>query len=163
MATQRPLVVNNLGEAALIKPGDAIDPTHGGTGVNSLAQLKTALNLDNVENKSASAIINEITQQDIIDLGFSLEGGGGGAGVTYYNATVDFGVSCKDSKTFTIANASATTTKRVFVVAKPDSDEYEMDALICSGYCAVNGIVTIYITAVPGPVSGTRNITYWLG
>jgi hypothetical protein len=164
MANKLPLVIGGPDGVRTIAPGDSIPVTAGGTGGTTASEAKTNLDLNNVENKSSATIRSEITAQNISDaLGFLPSEGGGGGGTTYYSATIDFGSKFIKSKSFQIANASALTTKKVMVVPAPDSDEYEMDALSCSGFCKVNGTVTIYVTAVPGPVRGTRKITYWLG
>lgn len=163
MATRRPLVLNSSGEASIIKSGDFIEQSAGGTGVGSLPDLKTALALNNVENKSSNTIRSELTSANVVTaLGFTPSAGAGG-GITYVDLNIDFGSNISYTATMQVADASATTSKRVFCSVRPDSDEYEMDTIVCQGYCKINGIVTIMATAHPGPVIGIRKITYWLG
>lgn len=136
MATKRPLVLSSSGEPQVLKSGDVVGVDAGGTGVTSLAALKTAMGLD---------------------------GGGGGSSATYVDVDVDFGAIPIHSKTIDVTDASALTTSRVFCSIRPDSDEYEMDTIHCSGYCQVNGTVRLIVSGIPGPISGIRKITYWLG
>lgn len=67
------------------------------------------------------------------------------------------------AKSFTFSDASAFTNSKIIMVPAPDSDEYEMDNFVCAAYCATNGTITAYITAIPGPVTGTRTFNYTIG
>lgn len=160
MATRLPIVVDPGVGLRQIATGDSIPVAAGGTGATDAAGARTNLGIGNVENKSSSQIRGELTSSDITTaLGYTPAAGAG----AIYTATIDFGSNPVTAKSFQIANASVTTTNKVIAMANPDSDEYEMDGLLCSGYCKVNGTITLFVTAVPGPIRGIRKIIYWLG
>lgn len=75
----------------------------------------------------------------------------------------DFGPNLIKSKSFTFSLPSAVPTSKFLFTPAPDSDEYEFDNFIISGYCKVAGTVIVYITAVPGPVRGLRKFNYIVG
>lgn len=77
--------------------------------------------------------------------------------------TLDFGTVPVRSKAFSISDGSVTTSSKIIMAPSADSDEYEMDGFACSAYCAVNGTITAFVQAVPGPVSGQRKFNYVLG
>ena len=87
----------------------------------------------------------------------------GGAGVTWKSATLDLGTVPVYSKALTIADASATTTSKINIVHAPVNDEAEMDVILPTAVCLVNGTITVYVHAVPGPVTGNHNFNYFLG
>lgn len=91
MALKKPLVAGGDGVRA-IAAGDFIDPSAGGTGVGSIAALKSALALDLVENKSSATIRSEITSLNVTDaLGFTPAAASGGADPwTYVKLTANF-------------------------------------------------------------------------
>lgn len=91
---------------------------------------------------------------------FLKEGEGGGGISTATTVNIDFGTVPVYSKAFQIADATALTGDKFIAVAAPDSDEYEMDGLLCSAYCAVAGTITLFVQAQPGPLSGVRKVTY---
>ncbi len=74
--------------------------------------------------------------------------------------TVDVGTVPVYSKAVSVLDPLALVGDVYEVTQAPDSDEYEMDGLVCSGYCNTNGTITIFVHAVPGPISGTRKVTY---
>lgn len=90
-------------------------------------------------------------------------GAQGIAGNVIKSVTLDFGAIPVDSKGFTFSDGSVTTSSKIVMTPAPDSDEYEMDGIMCGAYCAVNGTITAFATAHPGPVVGTRNFNYILG
>lgn len=90
-------------------------------------------------------------------------GSQGPSGSTQYTVTLDFGSIPQINKSFSWSDAGAATSNKIIMVPAPDSDEYEMDNFTCCAYCTVNGTITAYITAIPGPVTGTRKFNYVLG
>jgi hypothetical protein len=60
------------------------------------------------------------------------------------------------SKHMTFEHVLAKTTSIISLTAHPDADELEMDGLVCSAGCNTDGIIDLYITAVPGPIIGAR-------
>jgi hypothetical protein len=94
-----------------------------------------------------------------IDLTLVGPGGGGGA-VTGSAATVDFGAVPRYAGSFQIVDVSATVGDKYMVTPVPDGDEYEMDTIIFSAHCISNGTITVYAHAVPGPVTGIKNLIY---
>lgn len=79
---------------------------------------------------------------------------------TAVTANLDFGSVPVYSKSFQVADVTALTGDKFLAGAAPDSDEYEMDGLICSAYCNVAGTVVIFVQAQPGPLTGIRKVTY---
>ena len=84
--------------------------------------------------------------------------------------TLDFGTTPVHSKSFSISDAGALTTSNISMHATPSTansalgdDEFEMDAFTCTAYCTVNGTITAYINATPGPVRDRRNFIYTIG
>lgn len=94
-------------------------------------------------------------------------GTGTNFGVRSIITNLDFGSTPVSSKTFTVAEASATTGSKIMVFAHPSTangafggDELEMDPISISGVCNTNGFITFYAAASQGPVSGSRNFHY---
>lgn len=77
-------------------------------------------------------------------------------------STVNFGQIPVFSKTFTITDADAVTTSKIYMLADPDSDEYEMDSIAVHAYCATNGTITCYANFHPGPIVGSRKFIYMI-
>lgn len=90
-------------------------------------------------------------------------GSQGPSGSTQYSVALNFGSTPMYSNTFSWSDSNATTSNKIIIVPAPDSDEYEMDSFNCSAYCPVDGTITAYIVATPGPVTGIRNFNYVLG
>lgn len=89
-----------------------------------------------------------------------LKQGEGGGSVSSTTVNIDFGTVPVYSKSFQVVDAAALVGDKYFVTAAPDSDEYEMDGLLCSAYCSVAGTITMFVQAQPGPLSGVRKVTY---
>jgi len=92
--------------------------------------------------------------------------GTSGAGATSGSASLDFGTVPVCSKSFSFADALATTSSKILMTPVPIAaslDELEMDNFTCAAACFVNGTVNVVITALPGPVTGSRNFNYILG
>lgn len=87
----------------------------------------------------------------------------GSGSFTVNQVTLNFGTKPVKHKSFSIADANALTSHKIVMTPAPDSDEYEMDGFTAAAYCAVNGTIMAYITAIPGPVMGTRKFNYVLG
>lgn len=79
------------------------------------------------------------------------------------SVSVDFGSIPVHACRFTINDSGALVAGRVTLIPAPASDEAEMDALMCSAACFSDGVITCYVHAVPGPVSGIHNFNYFLG
>lgn len=77
--------------------------------------------------------------------------------------SLDFGTSSVFSKTFSFVDASAKTTQRIVMVPCAESDEAEMDGFSCAAYCPADGLITVSIQAIPGPVIGVRKFNYTKG
>lgn len=75
-------------------------------------------------------------------------------------AALSFGTVPVYAKAFTISDGGANVGDSFMVTTDPTGDEYEMDALMLQGKCLTAGFITIYAHAVPGPVTGIRNIKY---
>lgn len=69
---------------------------------------------------------------------------------------LDLGSTPVYSKHMTIPHPSAKTTSTITLVARPITDELEMDGLVCAAGCTTNGTIDLYLTAVPGPIIGAR-------
>lgn len=83
--------------------------------------------------------------------------------VTATQVTLDFGSMPVRSKGFTFSDAVATTASKILMTPAADSDEYEMDGFACAAYCAANGVITTFVQALPGPVTGLRKFNYMIG
>lgn len=88
---------------------------------------------------------------------------GGGSSLSLVKVPVDFGSVPITSTNVTVIDVTATTGQSFLASAAPDSDEYEMDPLIVSAYCPIDGEVRIFVNAVDGPVTGIKYITYQKG
>lgn len=90
-------------------------------------------------------------------------------GTTFYTVEVDFGAIPKYTLRTTINHSEAATNQNVMVVQSGAAatgrvaDENEMDAVVGSGYVSAPGIITLFLHAVPGPVTGKYNINYLIG
>ena len=78
------------------------------------------------------------------------------------SVTLDFGAVPVYGKGFTFSDASATPASKIVMAPAADGDEYEMDGFVCAAYCAVAGVVSAFVHALPGPVTGTRKFNYLL-
>ena len=88
---------------------------------------------------------------------------GAGGGLTLSQVSADFGTVPVYSQQFVFSDASVTTTSKLIMTHHPVSDEAEMDGFICSAHCSVDGTVTAYVHAIPGPVTGSRLFNYSIG
>lgn len=79
---------------------------------------------------------------------------------TLKTAVVSLGTKAVYSNSFTIADASAKTTSKVFITLSPTDDSAEMDGIQISAYCKTNGTLTCYAVANPGPVKGNITVSY---
>lgn len=87
----------------------------------------------------------------------------GSGTVTISETTMNFGTVGVVSKKFTFADAAALTSKKILMQAVPDSDEYELTAFVCQAACLTNGIITVYIHSLFGPVKGSYKFNYLIG
>lgn len=87
---------------------------------------------------------------------------GGGGTASLAQATVDFGSVPVQSKSFVVVDAALSATSKVVITAHAESDELEMDMIT---YAALpgSGQMTVFASALPGPVSGTRKFNYLIG
>ena len=72
------------------------------------------------------------------------------------SVTLNLGSLPVYSKKLSFSNAAAKTTSTIALFPRPISDELEMDGLICSAGCSVDGVIDVYIAAIPGPIVGSR-------
>lgn len=81
--------------------------------------------------------------------------------------TLDFGTIPVDGAVFTFAAPGAAVGAAVLMSAaldpSYDDDELEADGLLCAARCSATGTITAAITAVPGPITGTRKFAYHIG
>lgn len=93
--------------------------------------------------------------------GLGATGATGAAGtngaLSVKTATLDFGSDAVRSAVLTVTDGTVTSGTRI--IAMQADAEGEMDALILSCVAGA-GQFTVYATAVPGPVTGTRTIHY---
>lgn len=87
----------------------------------------------------------------------------GPPGNVQVSVTLDFGSTPVYSKSFSFSDGTVTTSSKILMAAAASSDEYEMDGFSCSAYCAVDGTITAFVHALPGPVTGGRTFNYVLG
>lgn len=84
-----------------------------------------------------------------------------GGGGTWTEVTIDFGSTPVYDKTFTVVDASVSATKKIVVSESGDSTS---DGVLWDGLSfaadALAGSFTLYVSANPGPVSGTRKVYY---
>jgi hypothetical protein len=85
---------------------------------------------------------------------------GAGGSVSGTQTSLDFGATPMYSKSFQVADASATPGDKYLITASPNGDEYEMDGILCHGFCSSSGFITVYAHAIPGPIVGTKSIVY---
>jgi hypothetical protein len=88
--------------------------------------------------------------------------GGGGGSATVYTVSLDLGSVPVYSKQIDFTDANITALSKVIMSPSGTSDELEMDNFCCAVKCG-SGTATAYITAVPGPVTGTRTFNYTIG
>ena len=88
-----------------------------------------------------------------------------GGGGSFTTVSVDFGTTPVYSKAFTVTVTGATTLNKIVATEETSLtlDEVEMDALILAGHVSATDTVTIYATATPGPITGTRYVNISLG
>jgi hypothetical protein len=90
-------------------------------------------------------------------------------GTTFYTVEVDFGTTPLYSLKVTVNHVGALVTQKVMIVQSGAAatgravDENEMDAIIGSGYVSASGVITLFLHAVPGPVTGKYNVNYLIG
>ena len=99
--------------------------------------------------------------------GSSLLGAGNvvvGGAVVIYQITLDFGTVPVYSKAITFSDAAISATSKIIMVpdATAAGDSLEMDGFVVA-VKAGTGNATVYIHAVPGPVTGTRVFNYTIG
>lgn len=82
--------------------------------------------------------------------------------VTISEATLDFGTKPIYNKSFTVTDAECTASSKIIITQQAVTDEAEFD-MICYAAKAGDGSFTVYSSAMPGPVSGTRKINYFIG
>lgn len=91
-------------------------------------------------------------------------GGGGGGSVTAValSPSPSLGSIPAYDGSFTITDASLSSSKRVLVWQVPngDDDELEMDTITATAAVPTAGSVSVYWQAQPGPVSGTQAFNY---
>lgn len=96
----------------------------------------------------------------------SVSGGGGSATITQIE--VDFGTAPVRTKTFTVTDASVSTTSHLVVTQSGtaatgrQADENEMDPILFSGTPG-SGQFTLIANALTGPVSGKYKVNYMVG
>jgi hypothetical protein len=89
-----------------------------------------------------------------------------GGSVPAIEVVVDLGSSPISGGTFTVADAAATTASKVKAWVSGsmpdgrDSDELECDAVEAYASCQVDGTVSFFLSADPGPVSGSYRLFY---
>jgi hypothetical protein len=92
----------------------------------------------------------------------------GGGGAVIYTATLDFGAVPVPAKTFVFAHGGAALGQKIIMVASAamtgtlSEDELEADMLVCAAKVSAADVITAVVSALPGPVSGTRNFNYQL-
>ncbi len=87
---------------------------------------------------------------------------GGGGGSSSKSIVLDFGSVPVYTKAITFTDVEILVTSKILMTPAGISDEQEMDNFVC----AVNprvGSATVYATAIPGPVTGTRTFNYIIG
>jgi hypothetical protein len=95
--------------------------------------------------------------------------GGGGGSFAVAQATVDFGSIPARHKTFDVSVSGATVGQKVIASASlempgtVDEDELEMDMLAIAGRVSAADTVRLIIAAIPGPITGQRNINITVG
>ncbi len=94
-----------------------------------------------------------------IDVLVSAAGGSSG-GATFIATVLPLGNTGVPGGTADITVSSALTTQRIIAT---DVDADDMDALILSATCPVDGTVRLNYIAYPGPVAGDRNILLSIG
>lgn len=80
-----------------------------------------------------------------------------------YQVTLDFGTSAVYAKQFVITTVPVIAGIKVIMTPSGESDEYEMDGLICAAKATNTDEITAYVRAVPGPVSGNRTFNLFIG
>lgn len=133
-----------------------------------IGTLRTTLRISKgTIDSSALTVARTFTLPDVSG---QLAIAGVGGSFSTVQVALDFGSSFVKSKSFSIADAAATTATRITMVGSASTaggalgeDELEMDGLSCSAICLVNGTITAYVTAIPGPIRGIRNVNYALG
>ena len=154
MATNKDLILKNgLALGGYITSINGVTPTDGqlliGSTSNGRLQLGTLTAGSGVSIANSNGVIT-ITAT-----------GGGGGGAPAEQVTLDFGTTPTSTTTFTIVDAAFTIPgASVHVGVIPDSDEYEMDPIVCSGYVSESGTVKIIASSTQGPIIGTRKFFY---
>lgn len=90
--------------------------------------------------------------------------GGGGGGVTFYSASIDFGATPSGSFTKTFAHVGATTAMKVVMQQDGTSDETELAPLAVAAACLAADVITIRVHSVNGNFfAGIRAFSYLIG
>lgn len=77
--------------------------------------------------------------------------------------TLDFGSVAVDAQAFTMTTPAPVGANVLMVASSAtDGDELEMDGLLCAAHVSALNTIQAYITAVPGPISGTRTFLLYL-
>jgi len=120
---------------------------------------------DHVHPFPAATSIGAVPETRSIIAGTGLSGGGSLAAdrtlnVAFITAVLSLGSVGVPGGTANITVSSALTTQRIIAA---DADADDMDGLILSATCPVDGTVRLNFIAYPGPVAGNRNILLSLG
>lgn len=82
-------------------------------------------------------------------------------GASWTQITIDFGSDPVYDKTFTVVDATVSATSKIVASESGDSAS---DSVLWDGLSfaagALAGSFTLYVSANPGPVSGTRKVYY---
>lgn len=105
---------------------------------------------------------------DLVASGFASNSSafaGGGGSVSMSQVTVDFGTTPVSSALFTVALVGVTVGQKVMALATASGslDELEMDGLVVAGRVPANDTLELAITALQGPVVGSKLINVLLG
>jgi hypothetical protein len=89
--------------------------------------------------------------------------GPAGPAANIVNETLDFGSNPQWSAMFTVTTVAATVGQDVIMVASGENgDELEMDGFTCSARVTATNTIQAWVTALPGPVAGTRIFQFLL-
>lgn len=120
---------------------------------------------DHVHPFPAATSLGAVPETRSIIAGTGLSGGGDLStnrtlSVSFITTVLPLGNTGVPGGTADITVSSALTTQRIIAV---DADADDMDALILSASCPVDGTVRLNYIAYPGPVAGDRNILLSIG
>jgi len=103
---------------------------------------------------------------DLVAQGFAANASafaGGGGSVVMSQVTVNFGTFPVTSALFTLTGATLGQKVMALATTEGSMDDLEMDGLVVSGKITATDTLVLAITAVPGPVVGSRTINVLLG